>query len=230
MSRTPEPPTAAAPTMPPAPATAVADEHLLREAEKIATAVGRMFPGLCEVVLHDLRDPEHAIRTVENPLSGRTPGDPATELGLARAADPGFPDVVQNYANHLPDGRPLKSTSIGIRNAHGDYIGALCLNLDVSVLDRVTTALTRLTATSADAPVRETLAPRTLDTLRTAAERRAADHGLTPRELPPTARRELVRTLRAEGYLDLKHATSTLAALLGVSRSTIYNDLEAASP
>lgn len=111
-----------------------ADEHLLKEAEKIAVALGRMFPGLCEVVLHDLRDPEHAIRAIENNLSGRQIGDPATELGLARISDPDYPGVVQNYPNRFPDGRPAKSTSIGIKNAAGEYVAALCLNLDVSVL------------------------------------------------------------------------------------------------
>ena len=40
------------------------DEHLLAEAERIAVAVGKTFPGLCEVVLHDLRHPEHAIRVI----------------------------------------------------------------------------------------------------------------------------------------------------------------------
>jgi predicted transcriptional regulator YheO len=42
-----------------------------------------MFPGLCEVVPHDLRDPRHAIRAIENNLSGRKVGDSVTELGLA---------------------------------------------------------------------------------------------------------------------------------------------------
>ncbi|MFF3552741.1 transcriptional regulator [Streptomyces tsukubensis] len=222
----PRPRTAAPhPAAPARPSSRPEDEHLLREAEKIAGAVGRMFPGLCEVVLHDLRDPGHAVRTVENPLSGRRPGDPATELGLARLRDPAFPDVVQNYPNRFPDGRPAKSTSIGIRNSEGDYVAALCLNLDVSALTRITAALDRLTATTESPPLPETLAPRTLETLRTAAESRAAAHGLTPRELPPAARRDLVRALRTEGLLDLKNAAPTLAALLGVSRATVYNDL-----
>ncbi len=91
---------------PPArPDAAEADEHLIREAEKIAVALGRMFPGLCEVVLHDLRDPERAVRAIENNLSGRQIGDSATELGLARIADPAYPDVVQNYPNRFPDAR-----------------------------------------------------------------------------------------------------------------------------
>jgi hypothetical protein len=104
------------------------------EAEKIAVVLGRVFPGLCEVVLHDLRDPQHAIRVIENNLSGREVGDSVTELGLARIEDPGYPSVIQNYPNQFPDGRPVKSTSIGIKNAAGEYIAALCLNLDVSML------------------------------------------------------------------------------------------------
>ena len=126
------------------------DDVLLREAEKIVTALGRMFPGLCEVVLHDLRRPDQAIRAIESNLSGRSVGDPATELGLARIEDPEFPGIVQNYANRFPDGRPAKSTSIGIKNAAGDYIAALCLNLDVSVLSPVTLALSNLVATDTE--------------------------------------------------------------------------------
>ncbi len=61
------------------------DEHLLCEAETIVTAIGRMFPGLCEVVLHDLRRPENAIRVIENNLSGRKVGDSATSWGSAES-------------------------------------------------------------------------------------------------------------------------------------------------
>ena len=77
-----------------------------------------------EVVLHDLRDPKHAIRAIENNLSGRRVGDSATELGLARIADPRYPSVLQNYPNRFPDGRPAKSTSIGIKNAAGETLDA----------------------------------------------------------------------------------------------------------
>lgn len=38
----------------------------------------------------------------------------------------------------------MQSTSIGLRNAVGEYIAALCLNLDVSVLSPVTLALANL--------------------------------------------------------------------------------------
>ncbi|MFE3173569.1 transcriptional regulator [Amycolatopsis sp. NPDC059090] len=197
------------------------DEHLIREAEKIAVAVGRMFPGLCEVVLHDLRDPDHAIRAIENNLSGREVGDPATELGLQRISDPDYPSVLQNYPNQFPDGRPVKSTSIGIKNAAGEYVAALCLNLDVSVLSPLTHTLTNLVATDAAQPgVVEDLRSRTSRQLRERIERAA---GGSPRSLSRDAKRDLVRRLRDEGYFESRDAAQIIADLLGVSRATVYN-------
>src|SRR3990167_5806992 len=107
--------------------------RLLKEAKKIVEALGRMFAPCCEVVLHDLTQPDHAIIAIECPLSGRKVGQPTTEMGLARISDPSFPDVIQNYANHFPDGRLVKSTSIGLRNSKGQCIAAICLNLDASL-------------------------------------------------------------------------------------------------
>ncbi|MEV5150116.1 PAS domain-containing protein [Streptomyces sp. NPDC052727] len=202
-----------------------ADEHLIREAEKIAVALGRMFPGLCEVVLHDLRDPDHAIRAIENNLSDRQVGDSATELGLARIADPQYPSVIQNYPNQFPDGRPAKSTSIGIKNTAGEYIAALCLNLDVSVLSPVTLALSNLVATDTehrDHPL-ETLRDRTARELRHAVEARAAERAATPRSLSREDKKALVRQLQRDGYFDSRDAAQTIADLLGVSRATVYN-------
>ncbi|WP_019358875.1 MULTISPECIES: helix-turn-helix transcriptional regulator [Streptomyces] len=202
------------------------DELLLREAEKIVTAVGRMFPGLCEAVLHDLRDPDHAVRAVENNLSGRRIGDPATELGLARIADPGHPEVLQNYPNRFPDGRPAKSTSVGIRNSEGAYIAAVCLNLDVSLLSTLTRGLEQLLRTEDHRPpVTETLRARTLDELRGVAESFAAARGTTPRALATADRVALVQAVQEQGYLELKGAVPALTGLLGVSRATVYNDL-----
>lgn len=203
------------------------DELLLREAETIVTAVGRMFPGLCEVVLHDLRDPEHSIRAIENNESGRSVGDPATELGIARIRDPDYPDVIQNYPNSFPDGRPAKSTSIGIRNSEGEYVAAICLNLDVSLFATVARSLHELVRTEErEQSVTETLRARTSAELRTLAEEFAAEQGRTPRTLDSAEKRRLVRSLRDEGFLDVKNAVRTLTGILGVSRATVYNYLK----
>lgn len=200
------------------------DELLLREAETIVVAIGRMFTGLCEVVLHDLRDPEHAIRVIENNLSGRAVGDPATELGIARIEDPDYPNVLQNYPNTFPDGRPAKSTSIGLRNSHGDYIAAICLNLDLSLLSHAVRTLQSLVRTDEqERSLSESLRARTVDNLRAAVEEFAVSRGRTARSLDAAAKKDLVRSLRDDGLFDVKRAVPALTEILGVSRATVYN-------
>src|ERR1700761_1495071 len=88
----------------------------------IAQGLGQTFAPFCEVVLHDLTNPAHAILSIHNNLSGRDVGQPATEPGLARIADPDYPPVIANYANRFEDGRQVKSTSIGIKDADGNYM------------------------------------------------------------------------------------------------------------
>lgn len=109
-------------------------EHaaLLEQLQQVALGISQTFAPFCEVVLHDLVDPRHSVLAIHNNLSGREVGDPTTELGLARIADPDYPQVLANYPNRFPDGRQAKSTSIGIKDAEGRYVAALCLNLDLT--------------------------------------------------------------------------------------------------
>ncbi|MHA6820592.1 helix-turn-helix transcriptional regulator [Ralstonia pseudosolanacearum] len=199
---------------------------LLREGKKIVEALGKTLAPLVEVVLHDLKQPEHAVVAIANNLSGRQVGDAATELGLARMADPGFPEVIQNYANRFPDGRPAKSTSIGLKNSRGEYVAAICLNMDVSLLSAVTAGLGQLMQTDAAAPpVSESLAPHGVEAVRTALERFAAAHNTTPMGMTLEQRREAMRELSASGLLNLRRALSEVAQTLGVARSTVYTYL-----
>ncbi len=199
---------------------------LLREGKKIVEALGKTLAPLVEVVLHDLKRPEHAVVTIANNLSGRRVGDAVTELGLARMTDPGFPEVVQNYANRFPDGRPAKSTSIGLKNSRGEYVAAICLNMDVSLLSAVTAGLGQLMQTdAAAAPVPESLAPRGVEDVRAALERFAAARNTTPMGMTLEQRREAMRELSAGGLLNLRRALSEVARTLGVARSTVYTYL-----
>ncbi len=199
------------------------NQVLLREGRKIVKALGEMLAPLVEVVLHDLTNPEHAIVAIANNLSGRNIGDPATEIGLARIMDPDFPAVLQNYPNHFPDGRPAKSTSIGLKNSSGTYIAAICLNMDISMLTSTATCVLQLVRTQeAQTSIGESLAPRKLEEVRMSLERFAAAHNTTPRAMTLAQRRESVRELASNGLLDLKNAFTEVAQTLGVARSTVY--------
>jgi predicted transcriptional regulator YheO len=197
---------------------------LLREGTKIVEALGKTLAPLVEVVLHDLTRPEHGIVAISNNLSGRQVGDPTTEIGLARMSDPGYPDVLQNYANRFPDGRPAKSTSIGLRNGEGRYVAAICLNVDTGMLGAMATCLQQLAETSA-AVVHETLAPPRIDALRGALEQFAAARNTTPRGLSALQRRQAVLELADKGLMELKNSHGMVADMLGIARSTVYSYL-----
>lgn len=195
---------------------------LMREASRITAALGETFAPLCEVVLHDLTVPEHSIVQIENNLSGRSVGDSATEIGLARIADAGFPDIVANYANKFADGRPVKCTSIGLKDKSGKYVAAICLNMDVSYLKSVSAYLTELTRIKSEhAPVEENLGGRNADVgARILAF--AAARNRDPRALTSEEKGEILQELAAAGELERRGAAEKIAAIMGLSRSNIY--------
>lgn len=211
---------------PPSPSRLDEHELLLREGRKIVEALGQTLAPFCEVVLHDLTRPDAAIVTIVNPISGRKVGDPATELGWARIADPGLPDQFVGYANTAPDGRPLKSTSIGLRDSGGRFVAAICLNLDLGFFTDVIGYLKAFTAVTPLSLGVAEFSPAPRADLEEAVRAFASRRNVAPRALTPTQRHELLSDLKAQGLLELRGAPSRVAALLGISRTTLYHYLE----
>lgn len=197
-------------------------DWLMREASRIVSALGQTFAPLCEVVLHDLTHPEHAIVQIENNLSGRSIGDSATELGLARIVDPNFPEVLANYANKFADGRQVKSTSIGLKDKSGKYIAAICLNLEISYLKSLGAYLGELTRVQSDAtPVNENLSRHSLD-FSAKILAFSASRNRDPRALSSDEKGEIIKQLVDEGALERRGAAEKIASIIGVSRSNLY--------
>jgi predicted transcriptional regulator YheO len=198
---------------------------LIAQVEQIAAGLAQTFAPFCEVVVHDLRDPERAIRAIHNNLSGRAVSDPATELGLARIGDNSYPQILANYASQFADGRPAKSTSIGVRDSAGQYVAALCLNVDLTLFRSMQSALEQFSATDA-APVRESLDPANAEAIRRRIDQYAGRLASSPQQLKANQRRMLMRELKEDGFLDLRRAMDTAASHLGISRATAYNDIK----
>jgi predicted transcriptional regulator YheO len=198
---------------------------LIDQVTQIAQGLAQTFAPFCEVVVHDLRDPEHAVLAIHNNLSGRAASDPATELGLARIADNDYPQIVANYANRFADGRPAKSTSIGIRDAGGRYVAALCLNVDLTLFRSMQNALEQFTATDAS-PVQETLDPANAGAIRRRIDHFAASLASSPQALKADERRTLMRELKEGGFLEVRRAMEIAASHLGISRATAYSDIK----
>jgi predicted transcriptional regulator YheO len=199
-------------------------EHkvLFEQLENIARGIGESFAPFCEVVLHDLQDPKHAVLAIHNNLSGRKVGSPATELGLARILDPGFEPVITNYANQFADGRQVKSSSVGIKDSSGSYVAALCVNVDLSLIKGIEGMLAQFSAFTSRAPVKESLDPSGADAIRAHIDRFAAGRATSARALSADDKRNLMRELKGRGLLDLRRAMEIIAAHLGVSRASVY--------
>ena len=197
---------------------------LLSQIGQVAQGLAATFAPFCEVVVHDLLDPRHSILAIHNNLSGRDVGDPTTELGLARIADPGYPQVIANYANQFADGRQAKSTSVGIKDAAGNYIAALCLNVDLTLFRSLQSVVGQFTATEGDTGLMESLDPAGADAIRQRIDQFAARRSTAPRALKAAERRALLRELKVSGCLDVRRAMEVVAQHLGVSRATVYGD------
>ncbi len=199
-------------------------EALFDQLKQIAQGLGQTFAPFCEVVVHDLTDSKNAILAIHNNLSGRQIRQPATELGLARIADPDYPQVIANYANVFADGRQAKSTSIGIKDAEGNYVAALCLNVDLTLFQNLQSAIDQFTSVDAQGGMRESIKPAGAAAIRARIDDFAARLATTPRTLKTSDRRMLLRELKEGGYLQVRRSAEIIATHLGVSRATVYTD------
>lgn len=199
--------------------------QLLEMLGQMAEGLGETFAPFCEVVVHDLSNPKNAIYAIENSLSGRQVGQSATELGLARIRDPQFPAVIANYANTFPDGRKVKSTSIGIKDESGEYVAALCLNVDLTLFQSFQGAISQFTRTE-DSQVHEHLdaGGNHSDRIHARIDEFAASRATTSRSLKPADRKQLVLELKKAGLLEVRRGAEIAAAHMGVSRATVYSD------
>lgn len=211
------------PTLAPASATRTPEQMLLLEQlQQVADGLARTFAPFCEVVLHDLLEPQHSVLAIHNNLSGRAVGQPTTELGLARIMDPDYPQVLANYPNKFADGRQAKSTSIGIKDSSGSYIAALCMNVDLTLFQNFQSAIGQFVAVDGARAPQESLDPAGADAIRSRIDQFAARLAATPRSLKTPARKALLQELRAAGLLDVRRAMEIIAEHLGVSRAAVY--------
>ena len=112
-------------------------EHYIRVAE----LVGEMFSPFLEVIVHDLTTPQKSIIAIFNGhVTGRKVGDPTTDLGFKRV-EGGVPDKIVNYRNENERGLSLKSSSMAIRDSQGQLIGSICLNLNISAFEGLSSML-----------------------------------------------------------------------------------------
>ena len=123
-------------------------DRIFQSYADIVNGIGQTFAGTpIEIVLHDTRNPLRSIIAIQNPISGRRLGDTNTNFGIQLIKNYSYSEGQSNgrsasfvsYDLTLKDGRPIKSTTIPIFHDVYGLIGFICMNIDISKMDKKNT-------------------------------------------------------------------------------------------
>ncbi|SER71791.1 Predicted transcriptional regulator YheO, contains PAS and DNA-binding HTH domains [Lentzea xinjiangensis] len=214
----------------PQPAVSSTADAVFAALTPVIEGIAATFGRSCEVVLHDYRDQERSVVAVAGAVTGRAVGDAMSEIGLrVLAAGADARNEVGYVTRAQDDGRVLKCTTLPLRDVDGTLIGALCVNIDLSAINRATGVLSDLLGLSAPAepgPGATTNFSGDLDqVVESLVERAEREHAVPVAALGREERLALVRSLHEAGVFSLRGAPARIAKRLGISRTGLYNDL-----
>ncbi len=202
------------------------DKQILANHFAIADTIAQTFGKGCEVVIHSLEDiGKSIVKIVNGEVTGRILGAPITDLGLkvANNAYDSKEDIVGPYFSKTKAGKPLKSTTMIIRNDEGAPIGFLCINFDLSM------PLTQFFADFSPAPEvppsGENFAPDVDELVAQAVADELEGVSRVTGVSPTEKNRRIVANLELRSIFDIKGAVELVAGELGVTKHTIYKYL-----
>lgn len=186
-------------------------------------------PG-CEIVLHDVTDPDHSLIAIQHPLSGRKIGDSMTDLALDLQEKGTYTNEshISNY-NGKSKGRDFLSSTYFIKN-DGNLIGLLCINKDMSLIQEMNHSLHQLLKQfNLEQPVNssyaEDLDTSVTDILQKRLSEIIQQFSVNPSQMTREEKISVVHQLSEEGLLSVKGMSSTTAQKLGISIPTLYRYL-----
>jgi len=221
-------------------ALALENARIIEILMAVVRTISPIVPGTAEVVLHEVAKLPESIVAIAGNATGRSVGDPATDVLLEAIASGTTEDFLDGYATVLPDGRTLTSSTTIIRNSAGHPVAAFCVNADLDAWHRLRGLVDAMSpvapgAAGAGQPsgvvsslsaapgerfahdVDELASHLISDTL----ERIGVPVDLMRKEHKLAA----VARLRERGMFLLKDSVETVATSLQVTRFTIYNYL-----
>ncbi|MHA7269890.1 helix-turn-helix transcriptional regulator [Arthrobacter sp. HLT1-20] len=188
--------------------------------------------GPAEVIVHDLSNLDASVKAISGNLTGRSPGDPATNL-LIRLVKAGAPSHVISYRTELPGHRDALSSTIIVRDpSDGSPVAALCFNVDISELAAARDSITRILDSypttpdhSGSAERMETFPSSVHELLDDAVRNAIKKVGIEVALMKKPHKLTVVSELADRGVFQIRDAVEFVAEKLDVSRFTIYNYL-----
>lgn len=210
---------------------------LIDTLKSMANALGAMLGPDIEVIVHDLSCLDHSIVAIANGhVSGRTVGDAIFtglrgDIGIKQLTDGVQTDqlttLVDGYQTFTPDGRVLNSLSLLYRDSSGQAFASLCINADHTRLRQVRDTIDAMLHPRVSQPATETQVASVGDmALRIIDESIAHVGGDDTKPLSREMRVAAVKAMNVRGLFLVRSSVDIAANRLGVTRHTIYNDID----
>lgn len=189
----------------------------------VADALGKLFHPHAEIVIHDIED--DTIFYIVNPYSGREVGDSSNLKASAQEFNL-EEDVIGPYEKFDPKGQRIRSITSVLRDNEGKPNGLMCINLDFSILESSLSVLKEFFNPTNVEPRPESLFRNEWRELILLAIRSyLKEQGKTLGGLDVQGRKTLLAHLDGKGLFYAKKSVEQVAVYLGISRATIYKDL-----
>ena len=196
----------------------------------LAHMIAQTIGDDCEVVLHDLENPQQSVvYIVNNRVTGRQVGQSFDHLVpqviLSKKLDH---DIVKNYYFHTADGRLIKSSTALLKDFGGKVVGALCINIDTTKISQQIEWLQSLMPGSeenaAPAEVSQEELTHVSEIVTDLIDKIIGNKDMA--RLRREEKLELIRFMDQRGIFLLKGAVDQVGSRMGISRVTVYSYID----
>jgi len=207
--------------------------------------LGQAMGKNCEIVLHDLSNPDSSIIAIANgELSGRKVGGPVTDLLLKvlKNGDAEHSSYYANYHGKNINGHICLCSSFFIHDESNKTIGVLCVNKDVTpylearkfITDNIicdgigskdVNAEGKVQEHESSINIFENFQGSVSDVIDTLINNALAKYAVAPDRLSLDERMAIAEELNENGLFLLKGGITALAERLSISEPTIYRYL-----
>ncbi|MFI6374241.1 transcriptional regulator [Streptomyces sp. NPDC050546] len=205
-------------------------DAILAALTPVVEGIAATFGPVCEVVLHDYRNPEKSVVAVAGSVTGRTVGGAMSEIGMRVLARGDEAADELNYVTRTRNGALVKSSTMVLRDSTATVFGALCVNVDVGAVSQVHGLLGALAGIRPEpAELPTTTFGNDIDAVVDAlVDAHQSKQRGSWAELDRAERLELFGGLDNRGVFAVRGAVEQVAARLGISRASAYNYLSQA--
>ncbi|WNV80280.1 helix-turn-helix transcriptional regulator [Bacillus atrophaeus] len=196
----------------------------------IAKSTAKMFGPNCEVIIHDLTNPQASVMfTVNNHVTGREIGQSFDHLVKTVLQSEDFKeDYLAGYTFVTEDKRTIRSSTSLIRDSKQKVIGAFCINFDVEALNQMQQFMNTFLSTQVEVQENETKPDDDIENVEGIVDQLIQQ--IIQNSVHPVMKRhekiELIRFMDEKGIFLMKGSVEKVASLLGISKVTVYSYLD----